>query len=107
MLQIFSVLRLGSDLLKLVIAAFFTSGSLSLRRRLNVWMRLLSVMSFPKASANFAKFLAKHRRTFQDLSSPALSSEPSVCTLFSSFDKCPANGIRASMQRTRIASWSS
>lgn len=36
MLQIFSVLMLIKLLLRLLIAAFFTSGSLSFRSRLNV-----------------------------------------------------------------------
>jgi hypothetical protein len=45
----------------------------------NVWMRLLSVISLPKESASSAKFLAKARRTFQDLSSPAATRVPRVC----------------------------
>jgi len=61
-------------------AEFLTSGSLSLRSKAKVWMRLLSLISFPKASANFAKLFAKQRRTFQDLSSPAARSVPSVWT---------------------------
>jgi len=44
----------------------------------NVYIRLLSEISFPKASANFAKLLAKQRRTFHDLSSPAARSVPRV-----------------------------
>jgi ubiquinone biosynthesis protein COQ9 len=77
-LQIFSVDKFLKLLLRLVMAEFFTSGSLSFKSKANVWMRLLSLISFPNASANLAKLLAKQRRTFQDLSSPAARSVPRV-----------------------------
>jgi len=70
--------RYGKLSVMLLMAASFTSNSLSLRSRVNVWIRLLSVISLPKASENLAKFLANARRTYQDLSSPAASKVPRV-----------------------------
>jgi hypothetical protein len=41
-------------------------------------MRLLSVISFPKASASSAKFFANASLTFHDLSSPVATRVPRV-----------------------------
>ena len=70
-------------------------------------MRLLSVISFPKASANSAKFFAKASLTFHDLSSPVATSVPRVWTWFSSFVRYFAIGMKLSRQRTLIWSCSS
>jgi hypothetical protein len=51
-LHIFSVARFFKQAERLVIAAFFTSCSLSERSWVKVWIRLLSVISLPKAPAN-------------------------------------------------------
>jgi len=74
----FSVERFGKQSTMLLIAASFTSGSESDSSKVNVWMRLLSVISFPNDSANCEKFLAKASRTFHDLSSPAARRVPNV-----------------------------
>jgi hypothetical protein len=62
----------------LLMAASFTSNSPSVRRTVKVWIRLLSVISFPNEWANSEKFFAKQSLTFQDLSSPAASRVPRV-----------------------------
>ena len=77
-LLIFSVERFGRQSMILLIAASFTSASESDNSKVNVWIRLLSVISFPKDSAKAEKFLANAKRTFHDLSSPAAKSVPNV-----------------------------
>jgi hypothetical protein len=79
-LLILSVERLTRQPLidRLLIAASLTSGSESYNSKVKVWIKLLSVISFPKDSANAEKFLAKANRTFQDLSSPAARRVPRV-----------------------------
>ena len=77
-LQIFSVDKLVKHSEILLIAACFTSASLSFNKRIKVWIKLLSVISLPKLSANAAKFLAYANLTFHDLSSPAANRVPRV-----------------------------
>lgn len=47
-LQIFSVASIFKHYERLLIAAFFTSCSASVRSNVKVWIRLLSVISLPK-----------------------------------------------------------
>lgn len=77
-LVIFEVDKVVKQLEILFMAACLTSASLSFNNKVKVWIRLLSVISGPKDSANCEKFLAKHKRTFHDLSSPAARSVPRV-----------------------------
>jgi len=66
------------QLLMLPIAACLTSDSLSPRSVVNVYIRLLSVISLPNDSAKAAKFRANASLTFHDLSSPAARRVPRV-----------------------------
>jgi len=59
-------------------ACSLTSASESDNNNVNVWIKLLSVISFPNESAKEAKFLAKASLTFHDLSSPAAKRVPNV-----------------------------
>ena len=76
--KIFSVDKFSRQCEILLIAASFTSASLSDNSKVKVYIKLLSVISLPNDLAKSAKFFAKARRTFHDLSSPAASSVPNV-----------------------------
>ena len=99
--------RLPKHCWMLLMAASFTSNSLSFNKSVKVWIKLLSVISLPNESANYEKFFAKERRTFQDLSSPAARRVPRVWIWFSSFERCLAIGISDSRHMTLITSYSS
>lgn len=69
---------------RLLTDACFTSFSGSLIKLVKIYTRETSVISFPTASANSAKFLARANLTLQDLSSVAAIIIGIMCYLLSS-----------------------
>lgn len=63
----------------LLMAASFTSNSLSVISTLKYCIRFPFVMSLPNELAKWEKFFANARRTFHDLSSLVASKVPRVC----------------------------
>jgi uncharacterized membrane protein len=88
-------------------AYIFTSTSESLSRLLYVWIKLMSVTSFPKLAAIYVKFLERQRRTLQDLSSAAWMIRGMMKVLFSSLVSILAIYLKLSVANTRIWSCSS
>ena len=85
---------------KLLIEATLTSFSTSLSKVVNIYIKLISVISFPKASANSGKFFANANLTFHDLSSVAAIITGNVWVLFSSLFKILANNFKLSKHKT-------
>lgn len=88
-------------------ASIFTSTYESFKRLLYVWMRLISVTSFPKLEAIYVKFLERQRRTLQDLSSAAWIINGMIKVLFSSLVRIFAISLKLSVAKTLIWSCSS
>ena len=69
---------------RLLTLVILTSCSESFNKATKIWIKEYSVISFPKASIDYAKFLAKANLTLQDLSSVAAIITGNKCVFISS-----------------------
>ena len=83
-------------------ASILTSISVSFNKLPKVWIKLISVTSFPKLEAIQVKFLDKHSLTLQDLSYAAWMIRGMMKVLFSSLVNNFETSLKLSVAKTLI-----